>query len=740
MGNCIGKKSGAKNKHRIYVPSTASFNKRLGKKRTVSFSSVKQPNIVIPHLPAVNEYDHICSKNEECEEQIVRCSLSSAGTIATINDPFILIHSPATSLCIQLPTECDNLQTNHTVIDLTQPIIVTINEQDSIMGQFFTKETEISDDQQVPNFTDEIVLDSLDSSPSLSLSATSLSSLSCNTTPFSSQDHLILSSSSSSADTNPILSSCQSIDPTKLSFLSYNEQIEFECSSSNEIFSANLPVSFPRSHHNHFLNEFHQNILSHPCQTLSSVISNISQQQFIRIHRRTKSLLIEHKQFQCIQLTDIQKSDAPPFIFDHDHKFVYMTKYARWNTFQSITSPTKDIRRIFSSCDQCLSLLSGSKLNKYLRPFLYANTTHHLAQMYFNELDNNNHTNFGYISQKDPDYIQQIIVNNSKLTYSYDLDVDQTSIYFVLRIQSWPQDIRLNFEERQRLWPLNVHKLFDKTCFIRFNDIEHDISTNEKCHACDKILSSSSSNTTWTYTYAAIESQLIQLLSVNHIRFASIVWNYFYGRTQGQFSFQIFKHTLFYFFEQYSSDSLFINDLLNTIRLFIDFLSHCLQRKSLPHYFNSNSNLYHDDIGMHLISMKITYLDLKNFSVYLLPKSSLYLYHLMYLTEFQTNFLNYFHSTKTNLMQTIIETHEFVIEQLSLGVKTYRRQLDSILAIKSYRPLTLDCLYRYQEDNVQLILDYLPFLREKEPSLLIHSLWSIFIQYFNSLFDDLFIS
>jgi hypothetical protein len=60
--------------------------------------------------------------------------------------------------------------------------------------------------------------------------------------------------------------------------------------------------------------------------------------------------------------------------------------------------------------------------------------------------------------------------------------------------------------------------------------------------------------------------------------------------------------------------------------------------------------------------------------------------------------------------------------------------------MKSHRPLTLDCLYRYQEENVQIILDYLPLLRGKEPSLLIHSLWSMFVQYFNCLFDDLFIS
>jgi hypothetical protein len=58
--------------------------------------------------------------------------------------------------------------------------------------------------------------------------------------------------------------------------------------------------------------------------------------------------------------------------------------------------------------------------------------------------------------------------------------------------------------------------------------------------------------------------------------------------------------------------------------------------------------------------------------------------------------------------------------------------------MKAYRPLTLECLYRYQEDNVEFILDYLSILREREPSLRTHSLWSMFIQYINSFFDDLF--
>lgn len=363
--------------------------------------------------------------------------------------------------------------------------------------------------------------------------------------------------------------------------------------------------------------------------------------------------------------------------------------------------------------------------------------------MCFNETNNN--TVFGYISQEHPCKIQQTIINNAKFSYSYDLDVSYTSFYFVLRARSWPQELRQIYEQRQRLWPLNVDKLFDDTCFIRVNNDEQHMVTSDKCFACEKILSTSM-DSTWSYSYTMIEAKLVTFMSDEQIRFASIVWNYLNGKTQGQLPFIIFKHTLFYFFEHYSFDSFTSPDLLNHSHRFTDFLFDRLQSKSIPHYFNSNYNLYNDNLSstlMSTISIKMTYLDLKNFSIHILPKSSLYLYRLIYLIQFQTNFLKCLlacTSSKTNSIQTILDTHELVIKQLSTGIKTYKRQFETANIIKTHRPLTLDCLYRYQEQNVQTILDYLPLLRDKEPSLLIHSLWSMFIQYFNCLFDDLFVS
>ncbi|CAF3945714.1 unnamed protein product [Rotaria sp. Silwood2] len=747
MGNCIGKKSDTQNKHRRHTSSIVSigklhFNNQL-KTTSILPSSSEQTSNHLSHLSNVKDSDILFNNNDESEKKIIQ-NLSPLTTIT--NDQFLCSHTSQILSPVQLSIQCKPFKSNNNVIDFSEnnvahPITLIKNEQDTNMGHLFNEEKEVNNNTKVLIFTQEIISESTSTSPSPTLSDSSLSSLSCNTTSFSSQDQLILSSSCSSTEINPVLSSYQLINHNRFHSIPYNEQIYYDNQSINEIFSTVLPVSFPRCKNDLFLSEFHQNTISHNCRTLSSVIDDVVQQEFIRIHRRTKTVLIEHKQFECINLKDLKKFDTPSLIFDEDKKLVYITKYIHWNELKSISYNTKNVPHILSSCDHCVSLLSGSKLNNRLHPFLLVNATYNLVQMYFNEINNNNHI-FGYISQKHSNQIRQTIINSSKLNYSYDLDVDYMSSYFVLHIQSWPQEIRSTYEQRKRFWPLNIENLFNNTCFIRFNGNEQEIPTNDKCLNCETILLSPS-NSSWSYTYSAIEAQLVHTMSDGHIRFASILWNYLNGKTQGQCPFVIFKHTLFYFFEQYSSDSFITSDLFSHVHHFIDYLLNRLETKSILHYFNSNYNLYNENISMilmNLISIKITYLDLKKFSVYLLPKSSLYLYHLIYLIQFQMNFLQCYRSSKTNLTQTIIDTHEYAIQQLSYGIKIYKQQLDSTIAIKSHRSLTLDCLYRYQEENVQIILDYLPLLREKEPSLLIHSIWSIFIQYFNSLFDDLFIS
>ncbi|CAF1232737.1 unnamed protein product [Adineta steineri] len=824
MGNCIGKKSSIYYEQRRHSSATINtstklyYNDQRPTKQASSLAlaslatlntSSERSSILLSHMSDAKEINMVFNDNDESKRKVIQYSSSSLLPTMTpsTNEQFVFMRTSSPTLSpVQLSSECcKKIKSSNTVTVLSennikQPLALTTNEQDMTIGHLFSKKKDINkendkekmtinieihmpdEDQnkshqyftiindEIPSNnetmidTQEIIQESLDTSRSPSLFDSSLSSLSCNTTPFSSQDRLILSSSPSSSS-SAILSSIGStavipIPPcsrsTKINqngsrSLTYSEQIYLNNQLSylfptNEVFTTVLPTSSSRHHNDLFINEFHQNIISHNCKILSTVIDNVVQQQFIRIHQCSKVILIEHKELECEHLKDVKKFHTPSLIFDDQQKNVYITKHAHTLGLQSVTCITNNVTRLpklFSSCDHCSLLLSGSKLNKRLHPFILVNTTHNLVEMCFNETNNN--AIFGYISQKHPTKIKQTIINNSKFAYSYDLDIGHSTFYFVLRIHSWPHELRQIYEQRHRLWPINTDKLFDGTCFIRINTTEQNIPTINKCLACEKMLSSSS-DSTWSYTYTAIEAKLVAAMSDDQIRFASIIWNYLNGKTHGELPFRIFKHTLFYFFEQYSSDCFISCDLLSHAHLFTDFLFNCLQTKSIPHYFNSNYNLYTDNLSttlMSSISIKMTYLDLKNFSIHLLPTSSLYLYQLIYLIQFQTNFLQYLlacTSSKTNSIQTILDTHELVIKQLSLGIKTYKRQLDTNIALKTHKTLTLDCLYRYQEENVQIILDYLPLLRDKEPSLLIHSLWSMFIQYFNCLFDDLFTS
>nr|BAJ93594.1 predicted protein [Hordeum vulgare subsp. vulgare] len=828
MGNCIGKKSAAYDKQRRHSSATLGTSAKLycndqrPTKQVPSLvlaspsilnTSSERKTIFRSHLSDVQQANVTCNDNDESKRKSI-IQYSTPSLLATMtpstNESYVFMHTPSTLSPVQLSSECcKKIKSSNAMVvfgenHINQALTLTTTEQEMTVGHLFSKKkdlnkendnkhdntklnidiethrtdneqhksqdyfTIINEDKQLNTETmidtQEIIAETLDTSRSPSLFDSSLSSLSRNTTPFSSQDRLILSSSPSSSSstaipsftscnrstkTNPFNTHNSSRSLTYAEQIYLNNQFSYLC-PSEENFTVVLPPSSlsssSRSAHDLFINEFHQNMVSRHCKTLKTVIDNVVQQQFIRIHQCSKVILIEHKELECEHLKDVKKFHTPSLIFDEQQKLVYITKHARSLGLRSITCTTNNITRLpklFSSCDHCSSLLSGSKLNKRLHSFLLVNTTHNLVEMCFNETNNN--SIFGYVSQKHPTKVRQTVINNSKFAYSYDLDIGHTTLYFVLRVRSWPQDIRQTFEQRQRVWPVNLAKLFDGTCFIRVNNNDEDIPTTNKCLACEKLLSTGS-DSTWSYTYTVIETELISLMSEEQIRFASIMWNYLNGKTHGELPFNIFKHTIFYFFEQYSPDCFVSSDLLSHAHLFTDFLFNCLQTQLIPHYFNSNHNLYRDDLSSTLLSsvaIKMTYLDLKNFSIHLLPSSSLYLYQLLYLIQFQTNFLQYLlacTSSKTNSIETILDTHELVIKQLSRGIKTYKRQLDTNLSMKTQKTLTLDCLYRYQEDNVQIIVDYLPLLRDREPSLLIHSLWSMFIQYFNCLFDDLFIS
>ena len=568
----------------------------------------------------------------------------------------------------------------------------------------------------------------------IALSESSLSSLSRSTTPFSSEDQLIFSSSFSSAALSfspPLINH----DPGRPS--NYSDLIYLNRPWPDETFAFLLPMASSRLPQDLLLNEFHQKITLHPCHQLRSVIDDVVQQQGIRIHRRSQSVLIGHDELECIDLKTLNKSDTPSLIFDDEHKLVHVTKYARWNELQPLISFNDHLSDRFSTCDDCSTILSCSNLSQRLHLFLLVNATHHLVEKCLQAAHQK--CTFGFISQKQSNQIEETTIDTSKLTYSYDLDVEHRSFYFVLRVRSWPEEMRSTYERRSRLWPWDTAKLFDRTCFIRIRDDAPDIPRKSVCPSCEQLLCSRSKSS-WSYSYATIEAQPISQMSNEHRRFASIALNYINGKSQGKFPFVLFKHVLFYFFEQCSFDEFTTSDVLSPLQLFTEFLFDRLQTPSLAHYFNPDEHLSTERISLELLSMKTNPTDVNQCSMRCLSPSSAYLYHTFYLIQFQFNLFESLLSSKSNTMQTLLDLDTAVIRQLSLGVQAYKQQLDASITIKSHRSVTLDRLYRYQENNIQFILDYLPMLREKEPSLLIHSLWSMFIQYFNSFYDDLFFS
>ena len=366
MGNCIGKKSEIHHRQRRHSSSLTFPSVQRSIKPVASFklatplnTSSERHNIVLPHsFDGGETCIHLLNKNDQNEKNVIQYSSPSS------NEQFLLIHTPSVVISspVQLTNEYEKLKSSKTVIvfsenHIKQPFTLLTNEQETTMGHLFNKENDInkeikvylSDNDQSKNhqyftiineqnlsdretmvhsreiaqgkfrrsidfrmFFFHLLLEPIETSLASSLFDSSLSSLSCNTTPFSSQDRLILSSSSSSSVLSPIPSTAlpPSSHPNKTSrSLTYSDQIYLNNQSSSlfisdKTFTTVLPVSSSSSrHHNDlFLNEFHQNILAHPCKTLRTVIDNVIQQQFIRVHQASKVILIEHKELQCVHL------------------------------------------------------------------------------------------------------------------------------------------------------------------------------------------------------------------------------------------------------------------------------------------------------------------------------------------------------------------------------------------------------------------------------------------------------
>jgi hypothetical protein len=145
MGNCIGKKSPAQNKHRKRPHSTKLH---VNNQRTTPPPLLVQSSAPFSHLSDIKEPDILFNNDEESEKKVVQYSSSLT---TTNNGQFFLTHTPPTSSPDQLSVQCKKFKSTDTVREFSEnSISLLTNEQDTTMGFLFSKEKEISNDQEVP--------------------------------------------------------------------------------------------------------------------------------------------------------------------------------------------------------------------------------------------------------------------------------------------------------------------------------------------------------------------------------------------------------------------------------------------------------------------------------------------------------------------------------------------------------------------------------------------------------------
>lgn len=330
MGNCLGRKSIDRKKHLQQTTSTRtvrttskfSYHDQVSPISTSISTQTRTPSICSPVFE-VKQSSSLSNADEKCDNEVMQDDLTSL--LATLHETFTTLStsssvSSAPSLVVPWkkfkadPTETDTREDNQ-----GSAITLLVRTQDALMGHLFSTNKE-KDDQQVPlsllpsqsgrsnesfsfsssGFQDRFFLEASDASSAPSLSESSLSSLSRSTTPFSSEDQLILSSSSSSS---AVLSfSPPLINHNRGRSSNYSDLIYLNRPWPTETYAFLLPMTSSRSPQDLLLNEFHQKITFHPCLQLRSVIDDVVQQQGIRIHRRSQSVLIEHDELECVHL------------------------------------------------------------------------------------------------------------------------------------------------------------------------------------------------------------------------------------------------------------------------------------------------------------------------------------------------------------------------------------------------------------------------------------------------------
>ncbi|CAF4994498.1 unnamed protein product [Rotaria socialis] len=164
MGNCIGKKSHAQKKHHQYSSSIISTSKlRSNNQLTIKSNRPPSSNQTSNHIARfynVKQSDILFNRNEQNEKNAVEYPLSLATTVR--KDQFLFTNTSARLSPIQLSIQCKTFKLSNDVLDFCENNVVNsgtliTNQQDSAMGHFVSKEKEISNNNEVLIFTQEIL-------------------------------------------------------------------------------------------------------------------------------------------------------------------------------------------------------------------------------------------------------------------------------------------------------------------------------------------------------------------------------------------------------------------------------------------------------------------------------------------------------------------------------------------------------------------------------------------------------
>lgn len=156
MGNCIGKKPHTKSKrYRHSPPSPPLSTIKLRRNNQLNTKSILPTS-----LKSTSIDNHDSHLSDLKEFNIIERPLSLTSTVT--KDQFVFVNTPTRLSSIALSTQCETFKLSNDVKDfnennLSNPISLITNEEDTTMGNLCNKENETDKDKEISLFTQNLL-------------------------------------------------------------------------------------------------------------------------------------------------------------------------------------------------------------------------------------------------------------------------------------------------------------------------------------------------------------------------------------------------------------------------------------------------------------------------------------------------------------------------------------------------------------------------------------------------------